>query len=210
MFAKNPYISSLETRVLKRKYINNQMHFTLEDSLLLNYDEDNISEEKLYINNELIKNMYKSNMGMIYVLDKKIDGDFVKVEIDPLTRAHILRINSARYLIINALDKYLSLEAKDFFTDHDYGVFKIDNIFFDNQAKEILDILNEMVNFYIEIGLDIISQKRKDDLITKIDGLYQGAFLGHHLGNTSEIMYFEIVDYRFDEKGIIVKYQTKR
>ncbi len=210
MFAKNPYITSLETKLIKRKHINNQTHFTIEDSILLNYDEDSISEEKLYINNELIKNMYKSNMGMIYVLDKKAEKDQVEVRVDWQTRMNILRLNSARYLIINALDKYLNLEAKDFFTDHDYGVFKIDNIFFDNQAEEIVDILTEMVNLYIEIGLDIVSLKKNNEVITKIDGIYKGLFLGHHLANTSEIMYFEIVDYKFDEKGMIVKYQTKR
>lgn len=210
MFTKNPYITSLETKLIKKKQINNQIHFTIEDSLLLNYDEDNISQEKLYIDNQVIKNMYKSNMGMIYVLDKVDKKDRVKVEIDWQNRMNILRINSSRYLIINALDKYLNLEAKDFFTDHNYGVFKIDNIFFDNQAEEIVDILNQMVNLYIEIGMDMVSHKKNNEVVTRIDGIYHGSFLGHHLANTSEIMYFEIVDYKFDEKGMIVKYHTKR
>ena len=200
----NPYISDINSNIIKRKYVNNKTHIVLKDDILLDYEKYNIEPETIFINNEIPEEIYNSSLGKAYVINKKPQTDLVSLYIKFDIRLSILKSITSRLLIKSVLNKYFVLEPLNFKTNKDQSSFEINAIYFENEVKEIVKYLEDNINTYIKYGLDIYSNKENNK--TWIDGLYETEYIPYTVGNLSELKKFTILDYSFNNQGVKFTY----
>ena len=200
----NPYISDLNSNIIKRNYVYNKTHIVLKDDILLDYEKYNIEPETIFINNEIPEEIYNSSLGKAYVINKKPQTDLVSLYIKFDIRLSILKSITSRLLIKSVLNKYFVLEPINFKTNKDHSSFEINAIYFENEAKEIVKYLEDNINTYIQYGLDIYSNKENNK--TWIDGLYETEYIPYTVGNLSELKQFTILDYSFNNQGVKFTY----
>lgn len=200
----NPYISDINSNIIKRKYVNNKTHIVLKDDILLDYEKYNIEPETIFINDEISEEIYNSSLGKTYVINKKPQTDLVSLYINFDIRLSILKSITSRLLIKSVLNKYFVLEPLNFKTNKDQSSFEINAIYFENEVKEIVKYLEDNINTYIKYGLDIYSNKENNK--TWIDGLYETEYIPYTVGNLSELKKFTILDYSFNNQGVKFTY----
>lgn len=200
----NPYISDINSNIIKRKYVNNKTHIVLKDDILLDYEKYNIEPETIFINDKIPEEIYNSSLGKAYVINKKPQTDLVSLYINFDIRLSILKSITSRLLIKSVLNKYFVLEPLNFKTNKDQSSFEINAIYFENEVKEIVKYLEDNINTYIKYGLDIYSNKENNK--TWIDGLYETEYIPYTVGNLSELKKFTILDYSFNNQGVKFTY----
>lgn len=204
----NPYISRINTRIVKRKYVDDNTHLALANDITLDYEALNSFNEDIYVNNTLVDQRYSSSYGNIFVSKYRPENDQIHLSIDYDTRIMLLRSLTLRYLIFSILRKYMNLKVYGFATDRLNSSFRIDKVYFEYQAREIINFLERVIPIYVESGLEIVTKESENGPITKIPGIYFGKSLCPHLSNLSEIGKFEISHYSFGKNGITVYYNN--
>lgn len=200
----NPYINDINSNIIKHKQINDKHHIILKDDIVLDYKKYNIEPEKLYINKEAPIESYDSSMGKVYVINTKPQSNYVNLYLNYDLRIYILKSLTARLLIKSTLNKYLFLEPTNFKTYHKYSTFEINDIYFDQEASEIIKYLEHNINTYITYALDIHNNKEKNE--TSIDGLLNTKYFDYTVSNLSELNKFSITNYSFNNQGILFTY----
>lgn len=196
-----PYITEIEEKILKIKYVNNLSHIVISENLTLDYEKYNIQKEVLNINGEAAK---KSPHKNVYILKNKPPKDTITLSVDYTGRIKLLKSLTLRYLIISALNKYMNLKPVNFKSKFESSTFMIKNLYFKNQAEDVKNVLEKVIPHYINSALNINNVKNKNVII---DGIYDGDFICPHLSNVSEILNFEISSYTFTNNGIVFEYK---
>lgn len=204
----NPYITKVETKILKKKLVNDKVHVALQDDLSLDYEGLNAFKEDLYINNHKVEDTYMSSYGRVFVSDYNPESEFITLSVNSQDRNKLLKSFTLRYLIFSSIKKYLNLKVYGFATDKNNSSFRIDKVFYEYQVREIINLLERIIPIYIESGLDIKRIVDENGETTLIKGIYEGKQLGHHLSNLSEIKDFEISHYTFGKNGITIYYHN--
>lgn len=202
----NPYITDINSNIIKRKYVNNKTHIVLKDDILLDYKKYNIEPETLFINKEIPSEIYDSSLGRAYVIDKKPQTDLVSMYLDFEFRLSILKSITSRLLIKSVLNKYFILEPINFQTTKKNSSFEVNAIYFENEANEIIKYLEQNINTYIAYGLDIYSNKENNK--TRIEGLCETEYTPYTVANLSELKEFKIIDFSFNNQGIKFTYSV--
>ena len=200
----NPYITKINTEILKKLFPKDKSHLALKDNIGLDYKKYNCFEEDFYIADSKVEQTYDSSLGKVYISTYRPKSNYVDLSTDFDIRLYILKSFTLRYLISHALDKYLDFKCHNFTTEKELSSFDIDNIFFDNEASMIKEILEKSINSYLGFGLDIIDYIQNDEVYTKILGIYDGPYIGPHLRNISEVKSFKIVSYKYNKTGITI------
>ena len=203
----NVYINELNSRIIKRKFINNKTHLVSKENILLDYKKYNIEEEEVFINDFPVEEIYESSLGFAMVADFKAKNDKIKIYVDYDKRIKILESLTLRLVIKNCLDKYFNLKASNFYTSLDESYFEIDGIYFDEEANKISTILTKNINTYLSYNLAIRSNKKENK--TMVNGLIDTEYFPYHLSNLSEIPKFNITRYEIINKVLRIYYSTR-
>lgn len=203
----NVYINELNSRIIKRKFINNKTHLVSKENILLDYKKYNIEEEEVFINNFPVEEIYESSLGFAMVADFKASNDKIKICVDYDKRIKILESLTLRLLIKNCLYKYFNLKTSNFYTSPDESYFEIDDIYFDEDANTICDILTKNINTYLSYNLAIRSNKKENK--TMVNGLIDTEYFPYHLSSLSEIPKFNITRYKIINKALRIYYSTR-
>ena len=203
----NVYINELNSRIIKRKFINNKTHLVSKENILLDYKKYNIEEEEVFINDFTVEEIYESSLGFAMVADFKAKNDKIKIYVDYDKRIKILEAFTLRLVIKNCLDKYFNLKASNFYTSLDESYFEIDGIYFDEEANKISTILTKNINTYLSYNLAIRSNKKENK--TMVNGLIDTEYFPYHLSNLSEIPKFNITRYEIINKVLRIYYSTR-
>ena len=203
----NVYINELNSRIIKRKFINNKTHLVSKENILLDYKKYNIEEEEVFINDFPVEEIYESSLGFAMVASFKASNDKIKIYVDYDKRIKILESLTLRLVIKNCLDKYFNLKASNFYTSLDESYFEIDGIYFDEEANKISTILTKNINTYLSYNLAIRSNKKENK--TMVNGLIDTEYFPYHLSNLSEIPKFNITRYEIINKVLRIYYSTR-
>lgn len=204
----NPYISRVNTKIVKRKYVEDNTHLALSNDISLDYEALNSFSEDIFVNNTKVDSIYDSSYGNIFVSKLKPKNDQIQLSVDYDTRIMLLRSLTLRYLIFSIMRKYMNYKVYGFATDKLHSSFRIDKVYFEFQARDIINLLEKVIPLYIESGLNIITRNTENGLMTNIPGIYFGKNLYPHLSNLSEIGTFEISHYSFGKNGITIYYNN--
>ena len=93
------YITELDTKIVKRKYVGDLTHLALEDNIVLEYEKLNIEREDIFINGHKVNDIYNSSLGFVLVSQLKPHTSDVKIRVDFDKRLAILKSLSSRLLI---------------------------------------------------------------------------------------------------------------
>lgn len=203
----NVYINELNSRIIKRKFINNKTHLVSKENILLDYKKYNIEEEEVFINDFPVEDIYESSLGFAMVASFKASNDKIKIYVDYDKRIKILESLTLRLVIKNCLDKYFNLKASNFYTSPDESYFEIDGIYFDEEANKISTILTKNINTYLSYNLAIRSNKKENK--TMVNGLIDTEYFPYHLSSLSEIPKFNIIRYKIINKVLRIYYSTR-
>ena len=203
----NVYINELNSRIIKRKFINNKTHLVSKENILLDYKKYNIEEEEVFINDFPVEEIYESSLGFAMVASFKASNDKIKIYVDYDKRIKILESLTLRLVIKNCLDKYFNLKASNFYTSPDESYFEIDGIYFDEEANKISTILTKNINTYLSYNLAIRSNKKENK--TMVNGLIDTEYFPYHLSSLSEIPKFNIIRYKIINKVLRIYYSTR-
>lgn len=203
----NVYINELNSRIIKRKFINNKTHLVSKENILLDYKKYNIEEEEVFVNDFPVEEIYESSLGFAMVADFKAKNDQIKIYVDYDKRIKILESLTLRLVIKNCLDKYFNLKVSNFYTSPDESYFEIDDIYFDEDANTICDILTKNINTYLSYNLAIRSNKKENK--TMVNGLIDTEYFPYHLSSLSEIPKFKITRYKIINKALRIYYSTR-
>lgn len=200
----NAYITNIDTKIVKRKYVEGKTHIAPEKNLVLDYSKYNIEMEDIYINDIKVDSVYSSSLGYVLVSDYNPQNLDINIRVDFEKRLNILKSLTCRLLIESVVSKYFGLVISDFFTSYKISKFQIKGIFFDNDAREIIRILEKNINEYIKYDAKIISNKYEN--YTKINGILNSSYMEYTLSSINEIRNFKIENYSVDNKGLIIYY----
>lgn len=203
----NVYINELNSRIIKRKFINNKTHLVSKENILLDYKKYNIEEEEVFINDFPVEDIYESSLGFAMVASFKASNDKIKIYVDYDKRIKILESLTLRLVIKNCLDKYFNLKVSNFYTSPDESYFEIDGIYFDEEANKISTILTKNINTYLSYNLAIRSNKKENK--TMVNGLIDTEYFPYHLSSLSEIPKFNIIRYKIINKVLRIYYSTR-
>lgn len=203
----NVYINELNSRIIKRKFINNKTHLVSKENILLDYKKYNIEEEEVFINDFPVEEIYESSLGFAMVASFKASNDKIKIYVDYDKRIKILESLTLRLVIKNCLDKYFNLKASNFYTSPNESYFEIDGIYFDEEANKISTILTKNINTYLSYNLAIRSNKKENK--TMVNGLIDTEYFPYHLSSLSEIPKFNIIRYKIINKVLRIYYSTR-
>lgn len=203
----NVYINELNSRIIKRKFINNKTHLVSKENILLDYKKYNIEEEEVFINDFPVEDIYESSLGFAMVASFKASNDKIKIYVDYDKRIKILESLTLRLVIKNCLDKYFNLKASNFYTSPNESYFEIDGIYFDEEANKISTILTKNINTYLSYNLAIRSNKKENK--TMVNGLIDTEYFPYHLSSLSEIPKFNIIRYKIINKVLRIYYSTR-
>lgn len=204
----NPYINCIRSKIIIKKQVNRSTHLVLDKSICLDYENIDVVKEPLFINQIPVIDTYNSSKGLVYVIDDIVEEDSVNLSVNFDHRKYILRSLSSRYLILSTLKKYFKLNAYDFKTYKNKSSFKIDKVYFEDTANDIIKMLNSAINTYIESGLDVDNYYKDKEICIKIGYIYDGKRIFPHLRNLAEIKSFSITDYEFTKNGITIYYNN--
>lgn len=203
----NNYITKLNTKIIKRKNINNKIHIVTKNHILLNYKKYNIDPEQIYVNNEIPIEIYSSTLGEVFVISKSPNTDNIQIKVDSTYRLNILKSLTSQVLINSVLNKYFSLKPNNFYTGKEFSSFTIDGIYFDKEANLIKKYLENNINTYINYGIKINHNIEKNQ--TYIKSLYYDFYIPYTVSNLSEIKQFSIIKYEINNLGIKFYYNIK-
>lgn len=204
----NPYITKINTQILKKLTPHGKIHLALKDRIDIDYKKFRCFEEKYEINSCPVESTYDSSLGKVYIISKNPSLNMVDLSVDHETRLRILRSFTSRYLILVALKKHMNLSCSNFRTNQNSSSFYIEGLIDQEKIKETIINLQRVIEMYIESGLNVRSLKSEDGLTCIIDGLYRGPFICPHLSNLSEIIRFNIVHYELSEKGVTIYFNN--
>lgn len=204
----NPYITKINSQIVKKLFPKDKSHIALEDDIALDYEKINCFQEDFFVNGYPVENTYNSSLGRVYVSSFKPKGNFLDLSVDFNVRMEILKSLSTRYLIVAALDKYLNLKPINFKTEKGVSSFEIENIYFENEACEIKEILEKAIPVYISSALDMKNYYQDEEGKVLVNGIYKGDYICPHLANLSEIDSFSVDHYAFNSVGLAVYYNN--
>lgn len=200
----NSYLTEINTSILKRSYVNGMTHIASKDNIVLDYKKYNIEREKILLNECIVEDIYNSSMGFVLVSKIRPESSDITIKTDFENRINILSSITSRLLIESVLNKYFRLAPTNFYTGIDKSQFHIDGVYFDNDAKEIIRLLEKNINEYIKFDIKIF--KDKDKNLTAIPGLIRKNYIEYTLSSINEINNFKIESYKFDNNGIEIIY----
>lgn len=201
----NPYITNLETKIIKRKYINEKTHLVAKNNILLDYENLNVDPEEISINGVKVDEVYNSSLGPAMVSDVKLKNDTLSLSVDYETRLNILKSLTARILINHVLVQYFSLNATKFHTGLKESSFEINGIYFEEEAEKLKYQLETSIHEYIKYDLTV----KKTDEISNISGLIEFTNLPTSLNSIGEIKSFSIERFEFFNNCIKIIYSVE-
>lgn len=204
----NPYVTNINTQILKKLTPHGKFHVALKDKIELDYKKYRCFEEKFEINGDPVEKVYDSSLGKAYVISKNPYSNMVDLSVDYETRIKILKSFTCRYIITSALKKYFSLDANNFITNESSSSFFIMGLFDEEKIKEVIILLQRIISVYIESGLNVRTEKTEEGYICHIDGIYNGKFLYPHLSNLAEIGRFNVVHFELSQNGVTIHYNN--
>ncbi|MFM1515365.1 hypothetical protein [Helcococcus ovis] len=198
----NNYINKINTRIVKRKFFEAKYHIVPADNILLDYKKLNIEKEEIMINDQKVDYIYDSSVGTVLVSNLKPISDKISISINYENRYKILKSLTARLLIKSVLKKYFSLDCEKFYTSIEKSTFSINNLFFEKDVEQIISILEKNINEYIKNDVKIIKSNNR----TTIPGIFSIEKNCITVSSLSEIRRFKIIDYTFNNNGVIISY----
>lgn len=199
----NSYINQIDTHIIKRKFFEAKYHIVPADSILLDYKKLNIEREDIFINGHKVDYIYDSSVGKVLVSNFKPITDKISISVNYENRYKILKSLTARLLIKSVLKKYFSLDCDNFYTGIEKSRFSINNLFFDQDVKKIITTLEKNINEYIKHDVKIV---KLDDNKTTIPGIFYIEENYITVSSLSEIRYFKIDNYTFNNNGVDINY----
>ncbi|MFM1551635.1 hypothetical protein [Helcococcus ovis] len=198
----NNYINKINTRIVKRKFFEAKYHIVPADNILLDYKKLNIEKEEIMINDQKVDYIYDSSVGTVLVSNLKPISDKISISVNYENRYKILKSLTARLLIKSVLKKYFSLDCEKFYTSIEKSTFSINNLFFEKDVEQIISILEKNINEYIKNDVKIIKSNNR----TTIPGIFSIEKNCITVSSLSEIRRFKIIDYTFNNNGVIISY----
>ncbi|MFM1542761.1 hypothetical protein ABGF49_03645 [Helcococcus ovis] len=198
----NNYINKINTRIVKRKFFEAKYHIVPADNILLDYKKLNIEKEEIMINDQKVDYIYDSSVGTVLVSNLKPISDKISISVNYENRYKILKSLTARLLIKSVLKKYFSLDCEKFYTRIEKSTFSINNLFFEKDVEQIISILEKNINEYIKNDVKIIKSNNR----TTIPGIFSIEKNCITVSSLSEIRRFKIIDYTFNNNGVIISY----
>lgn len=200
----NSYLTEVNTSIVKRSKVKGMTHIAPKVNIALDYKKYNIVREKIYINDTIVEDIYSSSLGYVLVSKVKPESSDITIKTNFEDRLNILRSMTSRLLIESVLDKYFRLKPVRFYTSIEKSSFNINGVYFDNDAREIIQLLERNINSYIKFDIKIF--KDKDKNLTAIPGLIRKDFIDYTLSSINEINSFKIESYKFNNNGIEIVY----
>ncbi|MGX7072334.1 hypothetical protein [Helcococcus kunzii] len=200
----NSYLTEVNTSIVKRSNVKGMTHIAPKVNIALDYKKYNIEREKIYINDTIVEDIYSSSLGYVLVSKVKPESSDITIKTIFEDRLNILRSMTSRLLIESVLDKYFRLKPVRFYTGIEKSSFNINGVYFDNDAREIIQLLERNINSYIKFDIKIF--KDKDKNLTAIPGLIRKDFIDYTLSSINEINSFKIESYKFNNNGIEIVY----
>lgn len=202
----NPYITTFETKVIKRKFFDNKSHIVPKDNLILDYEKLNIEPEDIFINDTKVENIYNSSHGLVLVSSFKPRTSDITIKLDYQNRIKILKLLTTRLLIKSVLNKYFNIKNISFNKSISNPNFHINNMYMESDARNIIHILEKTIKEYINYGIEIMD--KKEDNKTTIPALLYSKNLEYTVSNLSEIRNFSISKYEFNKNGLDVYFNV--
>lgn len=200
----NSYLTEINTSIVKRSYVKGMTHIAPKDNLALDYKKYNIEREEIFINDTKVEDIYSSSLGFVLVSKLKPKSSDITIKTNFDNRLNILKSITSRLLIESILDKYFRLKPVNFYTGLEKSKFNINGVYFDNDAREIIQLLERNINAYIKFDIKIFNDKDKN--LTAIPGLIRKDFIEYTLSSINEINNFKVESYKFNNNGIEIVY----
>lgn len=183
-----PYRNNIQVELVKRKKVKNINQLVLTDSLYI--DLNKTFSDNYFLNDEPLKRVYKEANEINHVTDLVADDGKYIMSVDMDQRKRNMATYTSERLIILIFKKLFSINFKEK-REGNLIFEKPDFINLDIIIKETEKIANEA----IQAGLDTKTAFSKGRYFMKIPSLGVCYISYPVLGNLSELLALEIIDY---------------
>ncbi|MDO5718556.1 MAG: hypothetical protein Q4P34_06200 [Tissierellia bacterium] len=197
-----PYLEKLEVKVRNRKTIKNKIHIETDKTL---FSPNNLNSNPCdigFFDGIRVNEVYSENGKIFHILESKTKKDRFTQKLNLRHRVDIMQQYSAAILYKMVFKKLFSLSTSSIDIQEEYTSIEIELIDKTVDITKLLTSTMNIVNGFIENGLEIKLIRNKSNYTIKIESLGEAEIKYPVPTNTSELTSTVITSYKLSDNSL--------